>query len=258
MKNLFDLTGKLAVVTGASSGLGRDAAYAYAQQGADVVVMARRYDRLLEVKEKIEKEYGRRAMAIRCDITVEEDIESAVQQIIEVFGRIDILLNNAGTNALGDVMTLPTSDWDNVVNTNLRGCFLTSKYIVPHMIKQQYGKIVNIASINAIMCDKEDWIQRPVYNATKAGVVGLTKAMATHLAKHNITVNAVGPGLFATEMTESLLAVEPYMNMINSINPSSRYGNKGELNGAVLFFSSDASSFVQGQFVIVSGGMELV
>lgn len=258
MNNMFDLTGKVAVVTGASSGLGQDAAIAYAEYGADVALLARRYDRLVELKEKIEKETGRKALAIKCDVTNEEEIKAAVNEVLDKFGKIDILLNNAGTNILGDVVNLKREDWDTVLNTNLRSDFLTSKYVVPHMIERKYGKIVNIASVNAVMADKDEWIQRPAYNASKAGVVGLTMAMSTELAKHGITVNAIGPGLFPTEMTEPLFGLEPFMTSYSQRNPACRPANPGELNGAVIFLSSDASRYCQGQFIIVDGGDHLV
>lgn len=258
MNNMFDLTGKVAVVTGASSGLGRDAAVAYAEYGADVALLARRYDRLVELKEKIEKETGRKALAIKCDVTNEDEIKAAVDEILNKFGKIDILLNNAGVNILGDVVNLKSEDWDTVLSTNLRSDFLTSKYVVPHMIERNYGKIVNIASVNAVVADKDEWIQRPAYNASKAGVVGLTMAMSTALAKHGITVNAIGPGLFPTEMTEPLFALEPFMNAFCQRNPAIRPANPGELNGAVIFLSSDASMYCQGQFIVVDGGDHLV
>lgn len=258
MNNMFDLTGKVSVVTGASSGLGRDAAVAYAEYGADVALLARRYDRLVELKEKIEKETGRKALAIKCDVTNEDEIKAAVDEILNKFGKIDILLNNAGVNILGDVVNLKSEDWDTVLSTNLRSDFLTSKYVVPHMIERNYGKIVNIASVNAVVADKDEWIQRPAYNASKAGVVGLTMAMSTALAKHGITVNAIGPGLFPTEMTEPLFALEPFMNAFCQRNPASRPANPGELNGAVIFLSSDASMYCQGQFIVVDGGDHLV
>ncbi len=257
MKNMFDLSGKVAIVTGASSGLGADAAYAYAEYGANVVLLARRYDRLVALKEKIEKETGHKALAIKCDVTDEENIKAAIAEVITAYGKIDILLNNAGTNVLGGIVELSSTDWNTVITTNLTGQFLMCKYVVPHMLERNYGKIVNIASVNAIMCDKMEWIQRPAYNASKAGVVGFTKALGTALAQHGITVNAIGPGLFPTEMTKALFALEPYMAGHRLNNPSCRPANPGELNGAVIFFSSDASAYCQGQFVIVDGGMSI-
>lgn len=261
MKNivdLFSLEGKVAVVVGASSGLGADAARAYAQAGADVAVLARRTDRLEELARSINEETGKDILPVACDVSSEESVKAAVDAVLAHFGTIDILLNNAGINILGDVVNLPTEDWDKVMNTNLRGQFLMCKYVLPTMVEKKYGKIVNIASVNAVMVDKQDWIQRPAYNASKAGVVGLTKAMAGQYAKYGITVNAVGPGLFPTEMTEHLLTVKPYMDMFMETTPSSRHAEDGELNGAVLYFSSDASSYCQGQLIIVDGGHQLV
>lgn len=257
MKNLFDLSGKVAIITGASSGIGADAACAYAEYGADVVLLARRYDRLVALKEKIEKETGRKALAIKCDVTDEDNIKSAIAEVIATFGKIDILLNDAGINILGGVMDLSSKDWNAVISTNLTGQFLMCKYVVPHMMERGYGKIVNIASVNAVIGDKMEWIQRPAYNASKAGVVGFTKALATALAQHGITVNAIGPGLFPTEMTEPLFSMEPYMAGHRLHNPSCRPANPGDLNGAVIFFSSDASCYCQGQFIIVDGGISI-
>lgn len=258
MKNLFDLTGKVAVVTGASSGLGWDAALAYAEYGADVALIARRYERLVELREKIERETGRKAYAVKCDVSKEDEVKAAIDAITAKFGKIDILLNDAGTNILGDVVNLSSHDWNTVIGTNLTGDFLMCKYVIPGMIERKYGKIVNIASVNAIIADKDDWIQRPAYNASKAGVVGLTKAMATALAKHGITVNAIGPGLFPTEMTVPLFGLEPYMNAFCQKNPAGRPATPGELNGAVIFMSSDASSYCTGQFIMIDGADTIV
>lgn len=253
-QELFDLTGRVAVVTGASSGLGRDAARAYAQAGANVAVLARRRDRLEALAEEIKQTTGRDALAVVCDVSSEESVQAAVREVLDHFGTIDILLNDAGTNILGDVVALKAEDWDTVFGVNVRGPFLMCKYVIPAMLEKGYGKIVNIASVNAVMFDKDDWIQRPAYNASKAGVVGLTRAIAAHYAKYGITANIIGPGLFPTEMTEDLLAITPYIEKLNEGNPSGRYAEDGELNGAVLFLSSDASSYVQGQLILVDGG----
>jgi NAD(P)-dependent dehydrogenase (short-subunit alcohol dehydrogenase family) len=256
--DLFDLTGRVAVVTGASSGLGADAARAYAQAGADVAVLARRVEKLEGVKAEIEK-MGRKAIAVPCDVTSEESVKEAIGAVLKEFGHIDILLNNAGVAVRGGVDTLSAEDWDKSFNTNVRGAFLVSKYVVPGMKEQKYGKIVNIASVNAVIADKNDIFIRHSYNASKAAVLGLTKGMACSYARYNITVNAIGPALFETEMTaNSLFKSEQFLQGYNMLNPSSRPGKKGELNGTVLYLSSDASSYVQGQFIIVDGGGSLV
>lgn len=256
--NLFDLTGKVAVVTGASSGLGAQAALCYAEAGADVAILARRVEKLEEVKENILKT-GRRVLAVECDVTDEESVKKAVNKVLEEFGHIDILLNNAGIAVRGGVDSLSVEDWDKSFNTNVKGMFLMSKYVVPGMIMQQYGKIVNVASVNAIIGDKSDMFIRHSYNAGKAAVVGLTKGMACSYAKHGITVNAIGPGLFETGMTENtLFKSEEFLNGYNMLNPSNRPGRKGEVNGTVLYLSSDASSYIQGQFIVIDGGGSLV
>ena len=258
MKDLFNLKGKVAVVTGASSGLGRSAALAYAEYGADVAVLGIDTDKLYGVKEEIEKR-GRKAIAIKCDVTNEEEVKSAVNQIIKEFTHIDILLNNAGVAVPGGVETLKEEDWDKSFNVNVKGMYLMSKYIIPGMKERKYGKIVNIASVNAIIADKNDIFIRHSYNASKAAVLGLTTGMACSYAKYGITVNAIGPALFKTGMTENtLFKSEEFLNGYNMLNPSSRPGKEGELNGTVLYLSSDASSYTQGQFIVVDGGGALV
>lgn len=257
-KNLFDLTGKVAVVTGASAGLGADAALAYAEAGADVALLARRAEKLKEVKAKIE-ETGRKVIAVACDVTSEESVKAAIQKVADTFGHIDILLNDAGVAVHGGVDTLTEADWDKSFNTNVKGIFFTCKYAVPYMKKQKYGKIVNIASVNAVVADKNDIFIRHSYNASKAAVLGLTKGMACSYARYGITVNAIGPALFETEMTGgTLFKSEQFLQVYNTLNPAGRPGKKGELNGTVLYLSSDASSYVQGQFILVDGGGTLV
>ena len=258
MTSMFDLSGKVAVVSGASSGLGADAARAYAENGADVALLARRLERLEALGEEI-RAAGRRALAVRCDVTSEESCRNAVEKVVEAYGRIDILLNNAGVAVRGGVDTLSEADWDRSFDTNVKGMFHVSKYVVPLMRERGYGKIVNIASVNAVIADKQDVFIRHAYNASKAAVLGLTKGMACSYARYGITVNAVGPGLFASEMTEStLFGSEEFLTAYNALNPIGRPGGKGELNGTILYLSSDASSYVQGQLILVDGGMALV
>lgn len=258
MSKLFDLTGKVAVVTGASSGLGADAALAYAEAGADVALLARRMDKLDEVRVKIE-ETGHKVIAVACDVTKEESVQAAIGKVLETFGHIDILLNNAGVAVPGGVESMSTEEWDQSFNTNVKGIFLVSKYVVPQMKERGYGKIVNIASVNAVVADKQDVFIRHSYNASKAAVWGLTKGMACSYAQYGITVNAIGPGLFESEMTaDTLFKSEEFLAMYNATAPAGRPANKGELNGTVLYLSSDASSYVQGQLILVDGGVTLV
>lgn len=256
--SLFDLTGKVAVVTGASSGLGADAARAYAEQGANVALLARRKEKLDDVVKEIEAS-GKKAIAVQCDVSKEENVKHAVEEVLAYYGKIDILLNNAGIALGGSVENLTVEQWDRVMDTNVKGIFLMCKYVVPHMKERKYGRIVNVASVNAIIADKLEPLVRHVYNASKAAVLGLTIGMAASLAQYGITVNAVGPGLFESEMTaDTLFKNENFLQMYNSLCPTSRPGRKGELNGPILFLSSDAASYTTGQFIVVDGGFTLV
>lgn len=258
MINMFDLTGKVAVVTGASSGLGADAALAYAEAGADVAILARRIEKLNEVKAGIEKT-GRNVIAVACDVTKEESVKTAIKTVLDTFDHIDILLNNAGVAVRGGVDSMSEEDWNKSFDTNVKGIFLTSKYVIPQMKERGYGKIVNIASVNAVIADKNDIFIRHSYNASKSAVLGLTKGMACSYARYGITVNAIGPALFETEMTAgTLFKSEQFLNAYNAMNPAGRPGKKGELNGTVLYLSSDASSYVQGQFIVVDSGGAIV
>jgi len=258
MKNLFDLTGKVAVVTGASSGLGADAAEAYAQYGADVALLARRKEKLEETAKRVEA-LGRKALSVTCDVTDEESVSQAIEQVIAEFGKIDILLNNAGVAVSGAVDQLSLEAWNKALATNMTGIFLMSKYVIPHMKANGGGKVVNIASINAVIADKVPELARHSYNATKAGVRGLTMGMAASYGMDNITVNSIGPGLFESEMTENtLFKHEGFMAAYNMQSPMGRPARRGELNGTIIYLSSDASSYVNSQHILVEGGIYAV
>ena len=258
MATLFNLTGKIAVISGASSGLGADAARGFADAGADIVIMARRKEKLDALAKEIEDK-GRNVLAVACDVTNEESVKFAIDKAIETYGKIDILVNMAGVAVSGGVHDLTLEDWNKSIETNLTGVYLVSKYVVPHMIAANYGKIVNISSVNAIIADKLDVFIRHGYNASKAGVIGLTRGMAASYGKNNITVNAVGPGLFESEMTsDTLLSSESFVKGYNAANPMSRFAERGELNGTLLYFGSDASSYVNGQYITVDGGATIV
>lgn len=231
---------------------------AYAEAGADVALLARRKEKLDGVADEIKKT-GRRALPVMCDVENEESVKSAIDEVIRHFGRIDILLNAAGIAKSGGVEEMSLEDWNKVIGVNLRGIFLVCKYVIPHMRSRKYGKIVNIASVNAIIADKMPELWRHAYNASKAGVRGLTIGMAASYGVDNITVNSIGPGLFESEMTENtLFKNEGFMRMYSSLDPMSRPGARGELNGTVIYLSSDASSYVTGQYIVVDGGISIV
>jgi len=258
MNKLFNLDGKVAVITGASSGLGADAARAYAESGANVALIARRKEKLENLAEELKK-LGKDAIAVKCDVSDEESVKNAINEIIKHYGKIDILLNNAGVATRGSVEELSVEDFDRTMDINVKGIYLMCKYTVPHMKENNYGKIVNISSVNAIIADKSPLLARHSYNASKAAVKGLTLGMAATYMQDNITVNSIGPALFETEMTaNTLFANEKFMGMYNALNPASRPAKKGELNGTVIYLSSEASSYVTGQYIVVDGGMALI
>lgn len=255
---MFNLNGKVAIVTGASSGLGADAARAYVEHGAAVALLARRKDKLDALAAEL-KEKGGTVIAVECDVVNEDQVKAAVAQVVEQLGAPDILLNNAGIAVRGGVHQLSQEDWDLSMNINVKGIYLMSKYVIPHMIEKNYGKVVNISSINATIADKGDMFIRHGYNTSKAAVLGLTKGMAASYGKYNITVNSIGPGLFASEMTQdTLFKSEAFLNGYNAQCPLCRPGAQGELNGTILYFSSDASSYTTGQHIIIDGGTSLV
>ncbi len=256
MSDIFNLSGKTAVVTGGSSGLGVQMAHALARHGAKVIVTARRLEKLEQVEADLEDEYGVESLAVECDVTDENQIQKAKKQIIKEFGKVDILVNNAGVGGIGKAEEMSLDEWNKVIDVNLTGVFLCSKHFGQHMIEQEYGKIINTASIFG----KVGNMAFPVaaYHATKGAVVNLTRGLAAEWAKHNITVNAIGPGFFESEMTESIKGDQGANDFIVNGNPMHRWGKKGELDGALILLASDASSFITGQTIYVDGGWTAV
>lgn len=254
---MYNLEGKVALVTGGSSGLGSSAAIAYAENGADVALIARRKDKLEETAKKIES-LGRKALVVQADVSNEKEVEKGIVKIIEEFGKIDILLNAAGIVSRGGVHNLSYEEWTRVMDVNVNGIFLVSKYVIPYMQKAKYGKVVNVSSINATLVEKGDAMMKHAYNTSKSAVMGLTRAMAASYGEDNITVNSVNPGLFETEMTQNtLFKSEDFLKDYNKFAPLGRPANQGELNGPVLFLSSEASSYVTGQHLFVDGGRSI-
>ncbi len=249
---------KVAIITGASSGLGRSAAMAMVDEGASVALFARRKEKLEQLKNEIE-EKGGKAIVVPCDVTDEDAVKQGVQKVVDEYGKIDILLNNAGVAIRGGVHELSLDDWNKSMDINVKGIFLVSKYVVPHMIDKKYGKIINIASVNAAIADKHELFIRHSYNASKSAVLGLTKGMAASYGVHNITVNAIGPSLFESEMTKTtLFASKEFLGHYNAIVPLNRPGKEGELNGTILYLASDMSSYTTGQCIYADGGLTIV
>lgn len=248
---LFDLKGKVAVVTGASSGLGVQLSKALARQGANLAIVARRTEKLAAVQAEIEA-LGVECFAVKCDVTKTDEISSAVKSIQEHYGKIDILVNNAGIGLFGPAEEQSNETWEAMIQTNLNSVYYFSREVGKVMIANNYGKIINLGSIHSNVA--MTGLPLSAYCSTKGGVLMLTKALAVEWAKHNITVNAIGPGYFPSEMTQSVIDNGDFLNTIRTYCPMGRPGKEGELDGAVVYFASDASSFTTGQILSVDGG----
>ena len=251
MSSLFNISGKVAVVTGASSGLGRQFALALAREGANVAILARRVEKLEKVTEEVEA-LGVTCMSVRCDVVDNESIKSAIATVVERFGRIDILVNNAGVGTGAPAELQEDSVWNMTINTNLNGVYFVAREVGKVMIKQNYGKIINIGSIHSTVSMNGSPIS--AYCASKGGVAMLTKALACEWAKYNITVNAIGPAYFESEMTDQVINTPEFAQAVMAYCPMGRVGKPGELDGAVIYFASDASSYTTGQLLTVDGG----
>ncbi len=251
MSRLFNIEGKVAVVTGASSGLGRQFALALAREGANVAILARRVEKLEKVKEEVEA-LGVACISVRCDVVDTESIKNAVATVVERFGRIDILVNNAGVGTGSPAEIQEDSIWNMTINTNLNGVYFVAREVGKVMIKQNYGKIINIGSIHSTVSMNGSPIS--AYCASKGGVAMLTKALACEWAKYNITVNAIGPAYFESEMTDQIINTPEFAQAVMAYCPMGRVGKAGELDGAIVYFASDASSYTTGQLLTVDGG----
>ena len=255
MNDLFNLAGKVAVVTGASSGLGRQFALALAKQGAKVAIVARRVEKLESVKKEVEA-LGVECYAHKCDVMKPEEIKETVEDIKKCFGRIDILVNNAGLGWADAAENTSDELWTTMMNTNINGVFYFAREVGKVMIEQKYGKVINIGSIHSTVA--MPGMPLSAYATTKGAVLMMTKALANEWAKYNITVNAIGPAYFPSEMTNDILESGAISQIIQGTCPMGRPGRDGELDGALIYFASDASSYTTGQLLTVDGGWTTV
>ncbi len=257
MKQLFDLTGRVALVTGCSGGLGVQMAKALAQQGADLVIMARRYEKLLEVKQEIESAHGVKVLPIQCDVTNTDAVDRMVDEAIEKFGHIDIVVNNAGTGAITPAEDITDAQFENEMQIDLFGTFRVARAVAKKsMIPNKYGRVINIASMYGLVGNKI--APSSPYHAAKGGVVNLTRALAGEWGKYGITVNTICPGYFMTPLTKDTLTTEYFTNYAKSVIPLERYGEEGELDSAVVFLAADESRYVTGVALPVDGGYTCV
>ena len=253
MKNYFDLKGQVAIVTGCSTGLGVQMAKALANQGCNIVALARRQNLVEEVAEDIKKEFGVDAIGIRCDITDTQMVTEAVDKVMEHFGRIDILINNAGTGAVAPAEDITDDQFAGEMNVDLFGTFKMSRAVAKKaMIPAKYGRIINIASMYGLVGNKV--APSSPYHAAKGGVVNLTRGLAAEWGKYGITVNAICPGYFYTPLTKETLDSDFFQQNAKTMIPLEKYGNEGELDPAAIFLASPSSSYVTGIMVPVDGG----
>jgi NAD(P)-dependent dehydrogenase (short-subunit alcohol dehydrogenase family) len=248
---LFDLSGRAAIVTGGGSGIGRQMATALAEAGANLVLCARKVERCEEAAVEIER-LGVQAFGMRCDVRDPAEVQAVVDRTKAELGRVDVLVNNAGTSWGAPAEEHPLEGWQKVIDVNLTGVFLFAQAVGRVMIDQGGGKIVNVASVAAFGGAPPELVNAVAYNASKGGVVSFTRDLATKWARHGINVNAVAPGWFPSDMNRVLLDAQPdaYLERI----PLRRFGGPDDLKGAVVFLASRASDFVTGQVVVVDGG----
>ena len=256
MKNYFDLKGHVAVVTGASTGLGLQMAKAFASQGANLVLLARRMNLLEENAKAITEEFGVEVLPFACDITKTEMVEAAVKATMERFGRVDILVNNAGTGAVGPAEEITDEQFRHEMNIDLFGTFVCAREFGKEMIKAKYGRIINIASMYGLVGNMI--VGSAPYHAAKGGVVNFTRALAAEWGKYGVTVNSICPGYFYTDLTTETLDSDYFQAIAKRSIPLERYGRSGELDTCALFLASPASTYVTGQNIAVDGGYTCV
>jgi len=250
ISELLNIKGKVAVATGASSGLRVTFAEALAEGGANLVLAARRVEKLNEVAVQMRK-LGVKALPYQCDVSKQEEVQALVDVTIKNFGKLDIIVNNAGVAAMGPSTEMPVEEWNKVVSVNLTGVFLCARTAAKQMTKQVSGKTINIASIYGAVGDV---FPAAPYYATKGAVINLTRNLAVEWAPFKVNVDAIAPGFFPSEMTEGIFRESRYTEYITKQTPLGRIGKPDDLKGAVLFLASTASDYIKGQTIFVDGG----
>ena len=250
MPDGFDLSGKVALVTGCSRGLGQSLARALARAGADLVITSRRRDDLREFQREIEG-LGRRALPLELDVRDQKSITSAVDAVHAHFGRIDVLVNNAGCNIRKPALEVTWDDWNTILDTNLRGVFFVAQAVAKHMVAARHGRIINIGSVTSVA----GYAGLGPYGASRGGVKQLTMSLAADWGPHGVTVNCLAPGWFKTAQNAVLYENAEWVKYLSDKIPLRRPGQIDDLTGPLLFLASDASVYVTGQTLLVDGGI---
>ena len=246
---MFNLKDRVVVVTGSSSGLGRQMAIGFAGQGATLVLLARRRERLEELAKELEAKETK-VLTIQCDVTNTKQVNEALAE--KTFGKVDVLVNCAGSAKNAGVLNMTDEEWDFTMDVDLKSVFLVTRAFANIMKKHNYGRIINIASMYGLVGNTA--MDTVAYHSSKGGVVNFTRAVAAELAKYNITCNAICPGYFATELTIDTLKTDAFTAYMKATVPLGRYGNEGELNAGAIFLASDEASYVTGVILPIDGG----